>query len=132
MIEQIARAIITRDGLVLLCRNKGRDYFFFPGGHIEAGETPVAALVREMEEEVGLPLMNIQFVAEIPHVYEVRGERLEEINYVFQADIGSDEVISREDHLEFFWVSVADIRVTTVLPTVIKDIVVNLAGGSSR
>lgn len=126
MTEQIARALITRHDRILLCRNKGRDYSFFPGGHIEAGETPVVALVREMEEEAGLQLMNIQFVAEVPHGYEVGEERYEEVNYLFQADIGADEVTSREDHLDFFWIPRTEFGETRVLPMSIKSMVVDL------
>lgn len=53
-----AAALIDRDGRVLMTtRPEGRDYaglWEFPGGKIERGETPEAALLRELEEELGL------------------------------------------------------------------------------
>ena len=55
----VAAAVITRgDGRVLLAqRPSGKPYagyWEFPGGKVEPGETPRAALTRELTEELGL------------------------------------------------------------------------------
>jgi 8-oxo-dGTP pyrophosphatase MutT (NUDIX family) len=54
-VVHIAAAVI-RDahGRFLLVRKRGTNTFMQAGGKIEAGEQPVAALVRELEEELGL------------------------------------------------------------------------------
>ncbi|MEG4800581.1 NUDIX domain-containing protein [Microcoleus sp. ARI1-B5] len=49
-----AFAIIDNGGKVLLCHRTDRDAWNLPGGRVEAAETPWAAVVREVEEEVGL------------------------------------------------------------------------------
>jgi 8-oxo-dGTP diphosphatase len=53
-----AVALIDRDGRVLLAqRPEGKSLaglWEFPGGKVEPGETPEAALIRELHEELGI------------------------------------------------------------------------------
>ena len=58
MILVSAVALIDRDGRVLLAqRPEGKSMaglWEFPGGKVENGESPEAALVRELDEELGI------------------------------------------------------------------------------
>ena len=55
-ITQVVAALIWREDKILICRrpeNKARALLWeFPGGKMEPGETPEAAIVREIEEEL--------------------------------------------------------------------------------
>jgi 8-oxo-dGTP diphosphatase len=51
-----AALIIGPDGRALLVRKRGTTAFMQPGGKIDAGETPVAALRRELREELSLDI----------------------------------------------------------------------------
>lgn len=54
----VAAALVAADGRILLQqRAPGRamaGLWEFPGGKVEEGETPEAALIRELEEELGI------------------------------------------------------------------------------
>ena len=55
-VKRVICAVIVRDGRALLARRapgqKHEGLWEFPGGKMEPGETPEAAIVREIEEEL--------------------------------------------------------------------------------
>ena len=54
----VVAAIIQHEGRVLICQRRKGDTFGlkweFPGGKVHDGESPAAALARELEEELGV------------------------------------------------------------------------------
>lgn len=54
----VVAGVIERDGRVLVCRRRPQDphplKWEFPGGKVEAGETPWEALARELHEELAI------------------------------------------------------------------------------
>lgn len=57
--HRIVAAVLVQDGRVLLCHRHPERRWFpnvwdLPGGHIDDGEEPITALVRELREELGI------------------------------------------------------------------------------
>lgn len=54
----VVAAVLERDGRMLVCQRKAGAWhelkWEFPGGKVEAGETPCRALARELGEELGI------------------------------------------------------------------------------
>ena len=72
-----AVALVDRDGRVLIARRpEGKPMaglWEFPGGKVDAGETPETALIRELDEELGIqvPARCLAPLTFASHAYEV-------------------------------------------------------------
>ena len=49
-------AIIVSEGKILAMRDERSPYFYLPGGRVKMGETAESAVIREVQEELGVPL----------------------------------------------------------------------------
>ncbi len=109
---------MLRDGNKVLMQDRvGNSWagYTFPGGHIEAGESVVDAVVREMREETGLTVLD-------PRICGVKQFPLKDGDYaggryivfLFEATKYSGEMIS-SDEGEMHWVDISEID---GLPTV--------------
>ena len=81
-VRNSARSIIIKDGRIAMIRSLKYDYYKFPGGGIEKGETPVQAMIRETREEAGL-VVKPETVREYGRVHRVqKSDRDETTRYV--------------------------------------------------
>ena len=69
---QVVAAII-RDGEHIFATQRGygdwKDYWEFPGGKIEPGETPEEALIREIREELGAEISVDAYLTTVEYDY---------------------------------------------------------------
>ena len=76
-VKQVVAALIVRNGKLLICqRTKDQPMALkweFPGGKIEPGEEQVAALRRELDEELGISATIGEKVASVQHQYKRGG-----------------------------------------------------------
>ena len=121
-IETIARGVAVRDGKVLLCRAKGGQSTYLPGGHIEFGETGREALVREVKEELGTDSTAGEFLGVVENSFDQHGKRHCEINLVYRLDLASDAAESQEDWISFEWCALAELPKANLLPREMGDL----------
>lgn len=91
--------VLKHDGKVLLAKRHNTGYcdgqWGLPAGHVEAGETFTQALVREMQEELGIGLaVNDLHLVHVNH--RKAEDRSERVNAFFVAESWSGEVGNRE------------------------------------
>ena len=70
---EVVAAIIERDGRILICQRKPEQAhplkWEFPGGKVEAGETPRDALARELAEELAIQAAIGDEITRYPFAY---------------------------------------------------------------
>ena len=80
---RVAGIVMMNDGVVFMhrknvIRNKDyQEYYTFPGGHLEEGETLEEGVIREIKEEFGI---NVKVVRK---VYELENDRVNMKEYFF-------------------------------------------------
>ena len=95
-----SRAVILKDGKVLLNYVAKFDCYEFPGGGIEPGETPEEAVIREVAEETGrivVPDSVREFGLVVRRQQDSKDPDgiFEQMNYYFFCDV-TDETVARK------------------------------------
>lgn len=86
-----------------------RDYYYRPlGGGIEYGESSRAAVVREIGEELGVEIENLQLLGVLENIFVYEGRPGHEIVFVFDAEF-LDKSLYKLDEIDGYEQE-ADIR----------------------
>lgn len=103
----------TNDGRLIIVKSDYKQYWSLPGGLIDAGETPLQAVRREVAEEIGidLPVESFEFRMVISRVSSNLGMSYQ---FVFRATIADnllDTTRLQEDEIkELAYVSREEVR----------------------
>jgi ADP-ribose pyrophosphatase YjhB (NUDIX family) len=118
--EVCIRAIIQNRGKILVCWNKEKGYYFFPGGHLNFLESIPKALSRELKEELGMEIKKFSFIGLVDNIYEEEGKNHHEINLVFK--VIPEKIISesKENHISFFFFDKKRFKKEKVLPIALQ------------
>lgn len=114
VIKVVAAVITDAAGLVLAVKcpeHKHGGGWEFPGGKIEPGETPQAATVREIREELGVQIQ----VGELLHTVEWDYPAFHLSMQCFAAQITGGSLQLRE-HTDFRWLDAATLHTVDWLP----------------
>ncbi len=129
----LARGIMFSNHKVLLAQHKGADNIFLPGGHIRLGEKAEAALIREIEEEIGQKAIVKQFIGAVETTWADDGKDNHEIDLLFEVDIptidSSESPSSREAQLEFMWIEPVELTSHNLLPKPMVECLLNWQRG---
>ena len=96
--EKSCGCIILKNKKVLLVYEKNRNFWGFPKGHMENGETEVETALREVKEEVGL---DVEIYKERRYTlnYIIRDE-IDKTTVLYIAKAKNDEIIMQENEIE--------------------------------
>jgi 8-oxo-dGTP diphosphatase len=128
MSYRAAIILIQNDKVALIERHRsGMHYFTFPGGHVEHGETPEQAAIRETKEELGLDVVIERLAAEIwwhqkPQYYYL----VEVSGGIFGSGSGEEMHHPRPERGSYrpVWMPIQDLLDLPVLPFTMAEMIV--------
>jgi 8-oxo-dGTP diphosphatase len=130
MKARAAVILFEKDRIALIERYRsGRHYFVFPGGKIEAGETPSMAARRETLEELGLEVEIGRLVAEVwylgtPQYYFIAHITGGEFGTGVGKEMSSSVESVKGSHHPL-WVPIDDLPTIPLLPVSMSGYVIN-------
>lgn len=118
----VAGAFIVKDDEILFLNHKKYGFWLQPGGHVEPGETPDEAAVRETMEETGLEVEVVgdeeEFegfsAVDLPQPFNINLHEIEEghwhldFQYIVEI-VGEDDGYEYDDE-DMKWLSKSDIK----------------------
>lgn len=123
--EICIRAVIQYQNKILVCQHKKKSYYFFPGGHLNFGESIPHALSREIKEELGIIIKKYKFIGVIDNVFKENRRKHHEINLVFDAKVNKISEKSKENHLNFILFNKNRFSKEKVLPIALQKAILN-------
>lgn len=113
----VAAAMIDRDGRVLVQRRPAgkmmAGLWEFPGGKIEAGETPEAALIRELREELAIDVDPARLVPAVFASEPLGGRHLLLLLYICREWSGTPRALHADALL---WCAPVELRALEMPP----------------
>ena len=116
-LPRVSAAVLRGDGREILMvkhrRVDGSEYWQLPGGAILPGESPEAAVLRELREETNLEGRVVRFLFTIPYKYGTSTTFLVEVDAAAQPALGSEPEEVAAEHrklVDLAWFPLADVR----------------------
>ncbi len=118
-------AVVTRGDQVLLCRVWDEDWWFMPGGRIKTNESSLAALKRELAEEIGSDFRVIRPLVCSENFFDSDGQAFHEICTFYEVEWTGGPVRLEQDVQDTIevrcWMPRHDLLDVDLRPSFIKE-----------
>lgn len=130
MADRASAMIISKRHILLIHRiREQREYYVFPGGHIEDGETPEDACIREVLEETGLRVAWLEPAFEHPNGKETAHFFFVETHPGTLTFSGGPEAQKRSERNQYLleWIQLLQVGSVPLQPAAVQQALARLA-----
>ena len=98
--------LVTRRG-----KEPAKDTLDLPGGFVDNGESGEQGIIREIREETGLDIREVEYLFSIPNVYRYSGMDIHTLDMFYLCHADSDEIQAADDAAECMWIPLREVYV---------------------
>lgn len=110
----VVAAICDEKGRLLVARRAkepAMGTLDLPGGFTECYETAEEALQREVAEETGIVVDNVQYLFSLPNIYPYSGIDIHTMDIFFRVDVASTVQYESHDDVDFLeWIPIDEVN----------------------
>ncbi len=122
-----ARVFIMQDDKVLLVKEASDDWWAIPGGGVDHGETIESTVIREVEEELGVP--GDEIVSDFQVIHYTIGavvNAVPRMNLFFKASVPEESLKNTEHVSKWQWFSKDEFLKQELHPSYDKQMLVDV------
>lgn len=125
-------ALITNGDQVLLQTNTRDDFWSLVGGRVKFNETSKEALIREIEEEIGIIIKDEE--ATLIHIaenfFDYNDKEFHELLFIYRVNGAGYDIVNKQDFNGLdketdtnHWFNIEEIKDLSVQPAILKEII---------
>ena len=125
-------AILVHDGRLLIMKSSDAPYWYIPGGRVHLQEAAEAAILRELQEELGIAPRLVRPLWMVQNFYneDVNREDYHELGLYFLVDAADTDLLARGEEFYaeeegkaniFRWTPFEDLKDLYLYPLFIKE-----------
>lgn len=133
MLNYRVSALIKKDNQILVHHGIEKDHYTLPGGRVQAGESSIDALRREIKEEMGFETEYMRPVSLIENFFEMNNKNYHELLITHELKLKDIELYKQNKYdaieeikkgkLEFLWMDIEKLNEKTLLPKGLNTII---------
>lgn len=129
---RVAALILNKDK-ILLQKSINDDFYSLVGGRVKYFEDSTTALIREVEEEIGLkiPLDKIKLIDVVENFFIYKDAKFQEILFIYKIeadslfkDTNSFKTLDKNTQ-DNIWIAINELDKYEIKPTIVKSIINN-------
>lgn len=134
-------AVLVKDKKILVQRDRNKNEYALPGGHVKIGETLEDGLIREIMEEMGIRIKCNRLLWSEECFWEWNEKQAHTIVFYFQIEICGDleipengEFVPQKDNYDVVigWMPIEKIQNITIYPEFLKEEIYHLDGSTKH
>ena len=127
-------AFIKRDGKILFQKRKNDKVWALPGGKLKVMERAEEGVQREINEELGCSLVNLNLISVTENFFEMNNKKAHQYIFTFAGDLDTNsyndkiefDSIEKDKNVIYRWIEIEKLDEFDIRPDNIKDMLEGL------